>query len=252
MIAHAGGGHIGGDYSVADILVTLVLYELNLDPAFPLWPERDRLILSKGHTAGALYIALAMAGFFPVEELMTFMDPLSRLSGHPNRRYLPGVEANTGTLGHGLPIAAGSALAAKSDGSSRRVFVLLGDGEMQEGSNWEAMMFASHQGLDNLIAVVDRNHLQQGATTEATVDLEPLGAKAAAFGFSVIDCDAHDIGELLDVFGKPPTAGKPRFVIAHSHKGHPVSFIADQVGWHHHVPSDSEIDRILEELEPDQ
>jgi len=186
MIAHSGNGHIGGDYSIADILVSLVLHELNLDPANPLMPERDRLVLSKGHTAGALYISMALAGYFPVEELMTFMDPGSRLNGHPNRTHIPGIEANTGPLGHGFPIAVGTSIAAKLDGSPRRTVVLLGDGEMQEGSNWEAMMCAAHYKLDNLTAVVDRNHLQQGATTEATMDLEPLTDKAKAFGFTVL------------------------------------------------------------------
>jgi len=252
MIAHAGNGHIGGDYSIADVLVSLVLHELNLDPARPLWPDRDRLVLSKGHTAGALYIAMSLAGYFDPAELMTFMDPQSRLSGHPNRTYVPGVEANTGTLGHGLPFAVGSAIAAKLDGSPRRTVVLLGDGEMQEGSNWEAMMCATHYGLENLTAVVDRNHLQQGATTEATMDLEPLAAKARAFGFRVLEIDAHDFGQILDAFGQPPEPGHPTLIIAHSHKGYPISFMMDEVSWHHHVPSSDEIDRILVELEADR
>lgn len=249
MIAHSGNGHIGGDFSIADILVTLVLHELNLDPDDPTMPERDRLVLSKGHTAGALYISMALAGFFPVDELMTFMDPKSRLNGHPNRNYIPGIEANTGPLGHGLPIAVGTSIAAKLDGSPRRAVVLLGDGEMQEGSNWEAMMCAAHYKLDNLTAVVDRNHLQQGATTEATMDLDPLADKARAFGFKVIDIDAHDFNDILDAFGQDPEPGKPTMIIAHSHKGYPISFMMDNVAWHHHVPSEIEIDRILAELE---
>lgn len=249
MIAHAGNGHIGGDFSIADILITLVLHELDLDPAEPLAPNRDRLVLSKGHTAGALYIAMALAGYFPVEELMTFMDPGSRLNGHPNRTYIPGIEANTGPLGHGFPVAVGTAIAAKLDGSSRRTVVLLGDGEMQEGSNWEAMMCASHYRLDNLTAVVDRNHLQQGATTEATMDLEPLAEKARAFGFRVLEIDAHDFEQILDAFQLQPEPGRPTMIIAHSHKGNPISFMSDKVGWHHHVPTDAEIDAILAELE---
>jgi transketolase len=249
MIERAGGGHIGGDYSIADILVTLVLYELDLDPANPAWPQRDRLILSKGHTAGALYIAMALAGFFAAEELDTFMAPESRLNGHPNRAYLPGVEANTGPLGHGLPIAVGTALAARLDGSARRTVVLLGDGELQEGSNWEAMMCAAHYGLDGLTAVVDRNHLQQGATTEETMDLEPLADKARAFGFTVREIDAHDNAAILDVFAQAPVPGRPTLVIAHSHKGYPVSFMMDKVSWHHHVPTSDEVDAILRELE---
>jgi len=249
MIDHAGNGHIGGDYSIADILVTLVLHELNLDPSDPLWPERDRLILSKGHTAGALYIAMALAGYFDPAELMTFMDPESRLNGHPNRTYVPGIEANTGPLGHGLPIAVGTSIAARMDGSPRRTVVLLGDGEMQEGSNWEAMMCASHHKLDNLVAVIDRNHLQQGATVEETMDLEPLADKARAFGFSVVEIDAHDFDQILDAFGRTPEPGRPTLVIAHSHKGYPISFMMDKAAWHHHVPSSDEIDGILTELE---
>ena len=249
MIAHAGNGHIGGDFSIADILVTLVLHELNLDPANPMMPERDRLVLSKGHTAGALYISMALAGYFPVEELMTFMDPESRLSGHPNRTYIPGIEANTGPLGHGFPIAVGTSIAAKLDDSPRRAVVLLGDGEMQEGSNWEAMMCAAHYKLDNLTAVVDRNHLQQGATTEDTSDLEPLADKARAFGFTVIEIDAHDFDQILDAFAQAPEPGRPTMIIAHSHKGYPISFMQDRVGWHHHVPNEDEIDGILAELE---
>ena len=249
MIAHAGNGHIGGDFSIADILVSLVLYQLNLDPAQPLAPERDRLVLSKGHTAGALYIAMALAGYFPVDELMTFMDPESRLNGHPNRNYIPGIEANTGPLGHGFPIAVGTSIAAKLDKSPRRTVVLLGDGEMQEGSNWEAMMCAAHYKLDNLVAVVDRNHLQQGATTEETMDLDPLAEKARAFGFKVIEIDAHDFDQILDAFAQAPEPGQPTMIIAHSHKGYPISFMRDKVGWHHHVPTEDEIDGILAELE---
>ena len=252
MIEAAGNGHIGGDYSIADVLVALVLHELNLDPSDPLMPERDRLILSKGHTAGALYIAMALAGYFDPAELMTFMAPQSRLNGHPNRRSLPGVEANTGPLGHGLPIAVGTAIAAKLDGSPRRTVVLLGDGEMQEGSNWEAMMCAAHYRLDNLVAVVDRNHLQQGATTEETMDLEPLADKARAFGFRVLEIDAHDFDEILDAFQRPAEPGRPTLVIAHSHKGHPISFMRDRASWHHHVPSAEEIEGILAELEADK
>ncbi|MFZ0530645.1 MAG: transketolase [Propionicimonas sp.] len=251
MIAHSGNGHIGGDFSIADVLVTLVLHELNLDPANPVMPERDRLILSKGHTAGALYIAMALAGYFDPSELMTFMDPHSRLNGHPNRNYIPGIETNTGALGHGLPIAVGTALAAKLDGSPRRTVVLLGDGELQEGSNWEALMAGAQFGLDQLYAVCDRNRLQMGTPTEATIALEPLADKARAFGWHVVEIDGHDFNQILDAFAAPPEKGKPTFVISHSHKGHPISFMSDKVTWHHHVPTPDEIDAILQELTPE-
>jgi transketolase len=180
---------------------------------------------------------------------MTFMDPESKLSGHPNRNYVAGIEANTGPLGHGFPIAVGTSIAAKLDGSSRRTVVLLGDGEMQEGSNWEAMMCAAQYKLDNLIAVVDRNHLQQGATVEDTIDLHPLDAKARAFGFKVIDIDAHDFNQILEAFAQAPEPGRPTMIIAHSHKGYPISFMQDNVAWHHHVPNAEQIDGILAELE---
>ncbi len=248
MVTTAGNGHLGGDFSVADILVTLVLHELDIDPDEPLAPERDRLILSKGHTAGALYIALAQAGFLHPAELSTFLSAGSRLNGHPHRLYLPGVEANTGPLGHGLPIAVGSALAGKLDGSQRRTFVILGDGELQEGSNWEAMMAAAHFGLERLTAIVDRNRLQQGASVAATMDLGDLAAKASAFGFRVLEIDAHDHDQILDAFALPPDPGRPTLVIAHSHKGHPISFMSDQASWHHHVPTADELAAILAEL----
>lgn len=249
MIVHSGNGHIGGDYSIADVLVTLVLHELNLDPADPTMPERDRLILSKGHTAGALYIAMALAGYFDVDELMTFMDPHSRLSGHPNRNYIAGIETNTGALGHGLPFAVGTALAAKLDGSPRRTVVLLGDGELQEGSNWEALMAGAQFGLDRLVAVVDRNRLQMGARTDDLVALEPLAERVTAFGWNVVEIDGHDYGQILDAFAAEPVGGRPTFVISHTHKGHPVSFMSDKVAWHHHVPTPDEVDAILAELE---
>ena len=251
MIAHSGNGHIGGDFSIADVLVTLVLHELNLDPADPLMADRDRLILSKGHTAGALYIAMALAGYFEPAELMTFMDPMSRLNGHPNRTYIPGIETNTGALGHGLPFAVGTALAAKLDGSSRRTVVLLGDGELQEGSNWEALMAGAQFGLDRLYAVVDRNRLQMGTPTEETIALEPLADKVRAFGWNVVEIDGHDYDAILDAFAAAPASGQPTFVISHSHKGHPISFMSDKVTWHHHVPTPDEIDAILHELTPD-
>lgn len=249
-VANAGMGHLGGEFSIIDVLATLYLHEANITPDNLEDPDRDRVVLSKGHAANALYTTFAAAGIIPVEQLDTFVQPGSMLNGHPARTKVLGVEANTGPLGHGLPVAVGDALAARIDGSPRRVFVLTGDGELQEGSNWEALMFAAQQKLDNLCVVVDRNHLQQGATTEDTNDLSPLGDKARAFGWEVVDVDAHDHGALLDAFERVPAAsGRPTFVIAHSHKGHPISFMSDSVPWHHRLPTDEETTRALEELE---
>ena len=250
MVHHAGAGHIGGDFSAIDVLAVLYGAVLNVTPETVDDPERDRFILSKGHVAGALYTTLAAFGFLPVEELDTFLQPLSRLNGHPNRNKVPGVEANTGPLGHGLPSAVGHAISAKLDVSPRRTYVLTGDGELQEGSNWEAMMAASQYELDRLTVIVDRNLLQQGATTRETNDLDPLDQKAAAFGFAVVEVNGHDHGELLDVLSAVPfRPGKPTFVIAHTHKGHPISYMSNNVAWHHKVPSDAQLQQALTELD---
>jgi transketolase len=250
LVHYAGAGHIGGDLSAADILATLYGAVLDVTPDTVDDPERDRFILSKGHVAGLLYTTLAAFGFLPVEDLASFLKPLSALNGHPNRNKVRGVEANTGPLGHGLPIAVGHALSAKLDVSRRRTYVLVGDGELQEGSNWEAMMAASHHELDRLTVIVDRNRLQQGATVRETNDLDPLDAKAAAFGFAVVEVNGHDHGELLDVLSSVPfRPGKPTFVIAHTHKGHPISFMSNNAAWHHRVPSPEELQQALTELD---
>jgi transketolase len=234
--------------SVADILATLYFGVLGVAPEAPRAPDRDRLVLSKGHASGALYATLAEAGFIPVEMLQTYMKPLSMLNGHPNRNYVPGVEANTGPLGHGLPIAVGLALAGKIDGARYRVFVITGDGELQEGSNWEAAMAAGHHKLTNLTLVIDRNTLQQGARVAETNDVEPLGDKFRAFRWDVIDVDGHDPGQLLDAFERRADRTKPLCVIAHTIKGKGVSFMEDQVGWHHGVPTQAQLDQAMEEL----
>ena len=250
LVHYAGAGHIGGDFSAIDILATLYGAVLNVTPATVEDPDRDRFILSKGHVAGALYTTLAAFGFLPVAELATFLKPLSALNGHPNRNKVRGVEANTGPLGHGLPIAVGHALSAKLDVSRRRTYVLTGDGELQEGSNWEAMMAASQYQLDRLTVIVDRNRLQQGATIKETNDLDPLPDKASAFGFAVVEVNGHDHGELFDVLSAVPfRPGKPTFVIAHTHKGHPISFMSNNVAWHHKVPSADQLTLLLDELE---
>jgi transketolase len=240
-------GHIGGDFSVSDILTTLFFGVLNLDPAEPNWAGRDRFILSKGHCSAALYSVLAMRGFVPIEALKTFMAPLSALNGHPNRRKVAGVEANTGPLGHGLPIGVGCAIAARLAKADWRTFVVLGDGELQEGSNWEAAMAAGHRGLANLTAIIDRNRLQQGARTEDTNRLEPLADKWRAFGWEVHEIDGHDHGLLYDVLAARGT-DRPRCVIARTIKGRGVSFIEDRVEWHHKVPSLEQVELALKEL----
>lgn len=249
-IYNAKLGHVGGEMSATDILVTLYFSVLNIDPREPNKPDRDRFILSKGHSAVALYTTLAHAGFFPIEELATFAQPLSRLNGHPNRTKVPGVETNTGPLGHGLPVAVGCALGAKMDGAAWRTFVLTGDGELQEGSNWEAALSAAHYKLDNLTVIVDRNGLQQGDFTERTMHLDPLPDKWAAFGFAVREVNGHDYGALLDVFEELPFQwGKPNCIIAHTHKGQGVSFMRDRPAWHHRVPTAEEYARALQELD---
>jgi transketolase len=247
MIDTAGLGHIGGDFSVTDILTALFNTVLRIDPADPSKDGRDRFVLSKGHCAAALYATLASCGYFSPDELKTFMAPLSSLNGHPNRNKVPGVETNTGPLGHGLPVAVGQALAAKLSGDGSRVFAVMGDGEMQEGSNWEALMTAAHYKLDNLTAVVDRNRLQQGARTEETSSLDPLDEKLLAFGFELRVIDGHDWGQLIEAFA-PSTGGKPVGVIANTIKGKGVSFIEDRVEWHHKVPSAEQVVLALEEL----
>jgi transketolase len=247
MIGRAQLGHIGGDFSVSDILTTLFFSVLRVDPTNPGAPQRDRFILSKGHCAAALYSTLALRGFFPVEELKTFVEPLSPLNGHPNRRKVPGVEANTGPLGHGLPIGVGISIGGKLANAGWRTFVVLGDGELQEGSNWEAAMCAGHRELDNLVAVIDRNRLQQGARTEETNRLEPLGDKWRAFGWDVVTVDGHDHAALYEAFSSPHP-GKPRCVIANTIKGKGVSFIEDRVEWHHKAPTPEQVELALKEL----
>ena len=247
MVYSARLGHPGGDLSVADIIATLYFGVLNVDPANPADPARDRFVLSKGHCTGALYSTLAERGFIKVEDLDTYMQPLSKLNGHPNRNYVPGVETNTGPLGHGLPVAVGMAIAGQIDNASYRVFAVMGDGELQEGSNWEAAMAAGHRKLSNLTLVIDRNGLQQGAPTEETSTLEPLADKWRAFGWEVIEVDGHDHAALLETFGAAGT-DRPRCVIAHTHKGMGVSYMVDQVSWHHGVPNKEQFEIAMKEL----
>ncbi len=247
MVHKAQLGHPGGDFSAADIIATLYAAVLRFDPARPDWAERDRFVMSKGHATGVLYTALCAAGYFDATLLDTYMGHHSRLNGHPNRNYLPGVEANTGPLGHGFPIAVGIALAGKLAGRDYRTFVLTGDGEQQEGSNWEAAMVATHKGLNRLTLIVDRNRLQQGQGTEETSSLDPLDEKYRAFGFEVQMVDGHDVGALIAVLGAPP-GDRPRCVIANTVKGKGVSFMEGQAKWHHGVPDDAQFAQAMGEL----
>ena len=251
IVHGAGLGHIGGEFSATDILVTLFFGGvLQYDPANPNDPDRDRFVLSKGHSAAALYTTLAKAGYFDEAELDTFLQPLSRLNGHPDRNKVPGVETNTGPLGHGFPVAVGIALSGQLDGAERRTYVLTGDGELQEGSMWEAAMAAGHFGLDRLVCIVDRNRLQQGDRTETTMGLDPLPDKFAAFGWAVREVDGNDPAALLEIFAALPfEPGKPNCLIANTTKGKGVSFIEDRAGWHHRIPTDEEYAQAVAELE---
>jgi transketolase len=246
-IAGAGLGHVGGDLSVIDILTTLYNGVLRISPEQPEWPDRDRLILSKGHCACALYVTLARAGFISRAELESFASPMSLLNGHPARGKVPGVEFSTGPLGHGLPEAVGVALGARLQAARTRVFIVLGDGELQEGSNWEAAMSAAHHGLSNIVATIDRNMLQQGARTEDTSGLEPLAEKWAAFGWTVRDVNGHDHAQLLDAYLAEP-GSRPTVIIAHTTKGKGVSFMEGRAEWHHKVPTEDQARQALGEL----
>jgi transketolase len=251
MVHAANLGHPGGDLSSADILATLYLGILRFDKARPSAPDRDRFIMSKGHCSGALFSTLAAAGILEQSALDTYMQPLSPLNGHPDRNKILGVEANTGPLGHGLPIAVGCALAGKINSAAWRVFVLTGDGELQEGSNWEAAMAAARYNLDNLTLIIDRNRIQQGDFTESTIRMEPLADKWRAFGWSVRDLDGHDPAALLACFEDLPAAkGMPTCVIARTEKGRGVSFMRNRPEWHHRVPTAAELDAAIRELEP--
>lgn len=250
MTNHSSLGHTGGDLSSADILATLYLGGiLRLDPSNPTWPQRDRFIMSKGHCSGAFYSTLAGRGFFPRDWLKTFMDPLSLLNGHPDRNKLPGIEANTGPLGHGFPIAVGCALAARMSGEDWRTFVLTGDGELQEGSNWEAAMSANQYGLDNLTVIVDRNRIQQGDFTENTIRMDTLPARFESFGFAVAEIDGHDHEALHKRLSELPIVhGKPNCIIAHTIKAKGISFGENIPAWHHGVPTVAQLDLAAQEL----
>ena len=243
----AKAGHPGGSLSAADLFTYLYCKELNVDPKDPNWADRDRFVLSKGHTAPGLYAALALRGFFPEEDLLTLRHIGSHLQGHPDMRKTPGVDANTGSLGQGVSIAGGMALAAKYKGESHRVFVITGDGESQEGLVWEAAMSAAHYKLDNLTVLLDHNGLQIDGTNDEVMGVGDMMAKYEAFGFACVKVDGHDIGAVVEAVNTPHP-GKPLFVCCETHKGHGVSFMEDQVGWHGKAPNKEQYEQAMKEL----
>ncbi|MCE5315386.1 MAG: transketolase [Armatimonadota bacterium] len=250
MTSSGGSSHIGSALSIADILAVLYTDILNVDPKNPQKPDRDRFILSKGHAGAAVYATLAERGFFPVEKLSTHYQNGSDLSGHVSHKRIPGVDLSTGSLGHGLSVGTGMALGAKMDGDTFRVFVLLSDGECDEGSNWEAIMFASHHGLDNLVAIVDYNKMQAMDWVRNTVALEPFADKWRSFGWNVVESDGHDHDQLRHaLLAIPKEAGRPTCVIAHTTKGKGVSFMENSVLWHYRTARGEEFEAAMKELE---
>lgn len=248
MVHRAKASHVGSALSIADIVAVLYAGQLRVLPERPADPTRDRFILSKGHACVAVYAALAARGFFPEAKLASYGQDHSDLMNHISHK-VPGVEFSTGSLGHGLPFGVGKAVAAKRTGASWRTFVLLSDGEMDEGSNWEALMFAAHHRLDNLVAVIDYNKWQSLGTVADTLGLEPLADKLRAFGWAVQEVDGHRHYELRNAFrGVPWQPGKPSMLIAHTTKGKGVSFMENRVEWHYRSPDREQLDRALAEL----
>jgi len=249
MICEAKHGHTGGSLSCVDILVALYFDILRYDPANPKDPDRDRFIMSKGHSVESYYCVLSEAGFFPEEILNTYGKFNSPLAGHPVAK-VPGVELNSGSLGHGLSVGTGMALAGKMDKRDYKIWILMGDGEQAEGSVLEATMAASHYRLDNLIAVIDRNRLQISGDTEKIMRLDSLEERYRAFGWHAIEVDGNDIEELINIFRTLPVVpGKPHLVIANTTKGKGISFIENQAGWHHKVPTPEQLNEAIRELD---
>jgi transketolase len=249
MVSRGGSSHVGAVFSMADLIAVLYGEVLRVDPGEPRLATRDRFILSKGHAGAGIYACLAARGFFPREKLLTHYANGSDLSGHVSHKGIPGVELSTGSLGHGLSVAAGMALGAKLDRASYRVFALLSDGECDEGSTWEAVLFAPHHRLDNLVVVIDYNRIQSLGATAETLDLEPFAEKWRAFGWGVREVDGHDHASLRAVFSHlPHESGRPTCVIAHTTKGKGVSFMENQVLWHYRTPRGEEYDAALREL----
>jgi transketolase len=251
MLAEAGSGHPGGSLSSADVVAALYFGVMRHDPSRPDWPERDRFILSKGHAAPVLYAALAESGYFPVEELASLRKLGSRLQGHPDSNKLPGVEVSTGSLGNGLAIANGLALGLRLEGNEdSRVFVLMGDGELQEGLVWEAAMFAAQKGLDNVIAVVDDNGLQIDGPVNDVVAVADIAEKFRAFGWEATHCDGHDARAIVTALQESSVRhGKPTVIVADTVKGSGVSFMEDRCEWHGVTPNAEQLAQALSELE---
>jgi transketolase len=249
MISRAKTSHIGSCLSVADILAVLYGRILRVDPKRPAWPSRDRLIVSKGHAAAIVYAAVAEAGFMPVERLAEFARNGGQLYGHVTHGGVPGIEMSSGSLGHGLPVGTGMALTGKRAGEPWRVFVVMSDGELDEGSNWEAMLFACHHQLDNLTIIIDYNKIQSLDWVDKTLRLEPLADKFRAFGWSVREVDGHDVKELSSTLGTLPLeGGKPNAIIAHTVKGKGVSWMEGKVLWHYKQPTPDELVTALAEV----
>ncbi len=252
MTRAAGSGHPGGSLSSADLFAALFFKEMNHRPTDPTWEDRDRFVLSKGHAAPAYYAALAEAGYFPTDELLTLRKLGSRLQGHPSRGRLPGIEMSTGSLGQGLSVANGMALAGKLDRRAYRVYCICGDGEMESGQIWEAAMLGAHYELDNVTAFVDRNKLQIDGPTEKIMSIEPLPEKWKAFGWHTLEIDGHDMRQILDACDKAKeTKGRPTMIIAHTVKGKGVSFMENALSFHGKAPNDEEMKKALKELGED-
>jgi len=249
MTYTAKGGHPGGSLSVTDLLVALIFEELSLDPSQPNWPDRDRLVLSKGHAAPALYSALAHRGFLPVEELLTLRKVGSRLQGHVDRQKLPGIEASTGCLGQGIGMAVGMALDNRLAHRTSRVYAIIGDGECQAGPTWEALMAGGHYRLDNLLVILDRNGYETDGSTEAIMGIDPIAEKFRAFRYETIEIDGHDFRQILDAFARArENRGRPTAIVAKTIKGKGVSFMEHQHAWHGKAPNREEAQKALTEL----
>ena len=245
----AKAGNPGGSLSAADLFTYLYFKELRIDPKNPKWEDRDRFVLSKGHTAPGLYAALALRGYFPEEDLLTLRQIGSHLQGHPNMNLTPGVDMSTGSLGQGVSTAAGMALAAKYQGKDCRVYTLLGDGEIQEGEVWEAFMFAHHYKLDNLCVIIDNNGLQIDGRVEDVMSPYPIPEKLRAFGFQVYEIDGHDFEQMETAFNQArETKGVPSAIVMKTVKGKGVSFMENQAGWHGKAPNDEEFEIAMNEL----